>query len=190
MTSRDYAIDAFRGAAIADYRVVGMGGVSLTTAEGASGLLSNPAAAASRPATASGWFYWDFLFDAYTPGLSDDFDNNGVAQDQFNGATGALNAGLLGMFGPWGAAISVTAEGRTCTPSGGNTASLSAAIFRLTLARSFLDGEIVGGLNLAFGGFTLRLPVSGVELVDAGNWSIEAGGLWQPREQNLRLGFN
>jgi hypothetical protein len=45
-------------------------------------------------------------------------------------------------------------------------------------------------MNLAYGGFTLRLPVSGVELVDAGNWSIETGASWQPREQNLRLGFN
>ena len=67
ITDRNYAIDAFRGAAIADYRVVGMGGVSLATAEGATGLLVNPAAAASRPATASSWFYWDFLLDAYTP---------------------------------------------------------------------------------------------------------------------------
>src|SRR5437762_8022896 len=90
---RNYAIDAFRGAAIADYRAVGMGGVSLATAEGATGLLVNPAAAASRPATASSWFYWDFLLDAYTPGLGVDFDNNGTSQDQFSGKAGALNAG-------------------------------------------------------------------------------------------------
>src|SRR5690242_6212282 len=113
ITDRNYAIDAYRGAAIADYRVIGMGGVSLATAEGATGLLANPAAAAARPATSSGWFDWDFLFDLYTPGLGVDFDNNGVAQDRFNGTTGALNAGLVGMFGPWGAAVSVTAEART-----------------------------------------------------------------------------
>jgi len=190
ITDRNYAIDAFRGAAIADYRVVGMGGVSLATAEGATGLLVNPAAAASRPATASGWFYWDFLLDAYTPGLGVDFDNNGTSQDQFNGKTGALNAGLVGMLGAWGAAVSVTAELRDFTPPGGTAASLSAAIWRLTLARSFMDGDIVAGASLVAGGFTLRLPASGVELVNAADWSVEAGGLWQPRERNLRVGVS
>ncbi|MFL5311527.1 MAG: hypothetical protein ACJ79H_13835, partial [Myxococcales bacterium] len=77
ITDRNYAIDAYRGAAVADYRVIGMGGVSLATAEGAVGLLTNPAAAASRPATASSWFYWDFLLDVYTPALGVDSDNSG-----------------------------------------------------------------------------------------------------------------
>ena len=190
ITNRNYTIDAYRGAAIADYRVIGMGGVSLATAEGATGLLANPAAAASRPATAGGWFYWDFLLDAYTPGLGVDFDNNGMSQDQFNGKTGALNAGLLGMLGPWGAAVSVTAELRDFVQSGGTTASLSAAIWRLTLARSFLDGDVVAGASVVAGGFNLRLPSSGVDLVNAADWSIEAGGLWQPREQNVRVGFS
>jgi hypothetical protein len=189
ITDRNYTIDAYRGAAIADYRVVGMGGVSLATAEGATGLLANPAAAASRPATASGSFYWDFLLDAYTPGLGVDFDNNGTAQDRFNGKTGALNAGLVGMLGAWGAAVSVTGELRDFAPTGGTTASLSAAIWRLTLARSFADGDVVAGASLVAGGFNLRLPGSGVELVNAADWSVEAGGLWQPGDQNLRVGF-
>src|SRR6185295_2008273 len=98
ITDRNYAFDAHRGAAIADYRQIGMGGVSLATAEGALGLLSNPAAAASRPATANDWFWWDFLFDAYTPSIGVDYDNNGTLQDAFNARSGALNAGLLGMF--------------------------------------------------------------------------------------------
>ncbi len=34
ITDRHYAIDAHRGAAVADYRVIGMGGVSLATAAG------------------------------------------------------------------------------------------------------------------------------------------------------------
>src|SRR6267142_2523259 len=116
------------------------------------------AAAASRPATASGWFYWDYLFDAYTPSLGVDFDNNGMAQDQFNVRTGALNAGLIGMFGAWGVAVSVTGELRDYTPGGGTAADLSAALWRLTLARSFLDGELVAGASLVAGGFNLRLP--------------------------------
>jgi hypothetical protein len=190
ITDRNYAIDAHRGAAIADYRVMGMGGVSLATAEGALGLLSNPAAAASRPATASGWFYWDFLFDAYTPSIGVDFDNNGTLQDQFNTKSGALNAGLLGMFGAWGVAASVTAELRGLTISGGTEANLSAAIWRLTLARSFADGEWVAGASLVAGGFDLRLPSSSLDLVAAADWTIEAGGLWQPRDQNWRVGVS
>ena len=190
ITDRNYVIDAYRGAAVADYRVIGMGGVSLATAEGALGLLANPAAAASRPSTASGWFYWDFLLDAYTPALGVDYDNNGTPQDRFNGTTGALNAGLVGMFGAWGVAVSVTGELRDFTVPGGTAASLSAAIWRLTLARSFADGEWIAGANLVGGGFNLRLPGSGVELVNAGDWSIEAGGLWQPRDSNLRIGVS
>src|SRR5438132_949791 len=181
IADRNYVIDAYRGAAVADYRVIGMGGVSLATAEGALGLLANPAAAASRPSTASGWFYWDFLLDAYTPGLGVDYDNNGTPQDRFNGTTGALNAGLSGMFGAWGVAVSVTGELRDFTLSGGTQASLSATIWRLTLARSFADGEWIAGANLVGGGFNLRLPGSGVDLVNAGDWSMEPGVAADPR---------
>jgi hypothetical protein len=94
------------------------------------------------------------------------------------------------MLGPWGGAVSVTAELRDFSPSGGTTAALSAAIWRLTLARSFLDGDLVAGASLVAGGFNLRLPASGVELVNAADWSIETGGLWQPRDQNLRIGLS
>ncbi len=188
ITDRNYVIDAHRGAAVADYRVIGMGGVSLATAEGAIGLLANPAAASSRPATASSWFYWDFLFDVYTPSLGVDFDNNGVRQDQFSAKTGAINAGLVGMFGAFGVAISVSGELRDFAPPGGAEASLSAAMWRLTLARSFLDGDLVAGASVVAGGFNLRLPATGVDLVNAGGWTIEGGGLWQPHEGNLRIG--
>ena len=190
ITDRNYTIDAYRGAAVADYRVVGMGGVSLATAEGAWGLLANPAAASSRPATAGGWFYWDYLLDAYTPSLGADFDNNGTTQDRFNGHTGALNAGLIGMFGAWGVAVSVTAELRDYTPGGGTTADLSAALWRLTLARSFADGEFVLGASLIAGGFNLRLPATGVELVNAADWSVEGGALWQPPDKDFRIGLS
>jgi len=190
ITDRNYIIDSYRGAAVADYRVVGMGGVSLATAEGAWGLLANPAAAASRPATAGSWFYWDFLFDAYTPSLGVDFDNNGTPQDRFNGHTGALNAGLIGMFGAWGVAVSVTGELRDYTPGGGTAADLSAALWRLTLARSFADGEFVAGASLVAGGFNLRLPTSGVELVNAADWSVEGGALWQPPARDFRIGLS
>jgi hypothetical protein len=188
ITDRNFVIDAYRGAAVADYRVIGMGGVSLATAEGAIGLLANPAAASSRPATASSWFYWDFLFDVYTPSLGVDFDNNGIRQDQFSAKTGALNAGLVGMFGAWGVAASVAGEVRDFASPGGTEASMSAAIWRLTLARSFSDGEWVAGASLVAGGFTLRLPATAIDLVNAGNWTIEAGALWQPRDGDLRIG--
>jgi hypothetical protein len=190
ITDRRYTIDAHRGAAIADYRVIGMGGVSLATAEGALGLLTNPAAASSRPTTASGWFFWDFLLDAYTPALGVDYENSGRPQDQFNGKTGALNAGLVGMFGAWGVAVSLTGELRDFTLPDGTEALLTAAIWRLTLARAFADGEVVAGASLLAGGFNLKLQASGVELVRAGNWSVEGGALWRPHEQNLRVGVS
>ncbi len=190
ITDRNYAIDAYRGAAVADHRVIGMGGVSLATAEGAVGLLANPAAAASRPATASSWFFWDFLLDVYTPALGVDSDNSGIPQDHVIGKTGAFNAGLVGMFGAWGTAVTVTGQVRDFSLPSGTRASLSTAMGRLTLARSFAEGEWIAGASLLVGGFTLRLPSSGIDLVNVANWSVEAGALWQPREQNVRVGVS
>ena len=190
LSDRNYAIDAFRGAAIADYRVVGMGGVSLATATGASGLLANPAAPASRPSAGSGWFDWDFLLDAYTPGLGVDFENNGTTRDRPNGKPGAVNAGLVGMFGAWGAALSVTTELRELGSPDGTAAALSASLSRVTLARAFADGDFVAGASLVTGAFNLALPARGVELVNAGASTVEAGALWRPRERNVRLGLS
>ena len=190
ITDRNYSIDAYRGAALADYRVTGMGGVSLATAEGATGLLVNPAAAASRPATSSSWFDWDWLLDLYAPGLGVDADNSGIPQERMIGKTGAFNAGLVGMFGGWGTAITLTGEVRDFSLPGGTQASLSAAMGKLTLARSFADGEWIAGASLVIGGFTLKLPTSGTDLVNTANWSVEGGALWRPRGQNVRVGVS
>jgi hypothetical protein len=171
-------------------RVIGMGGVSLATAEGATGLLANPAAAASRPATSSTWFDWDWLLDLYAPGLGVDADNSGIPQERMIGKTGAFNAGLVGMFGAWGTAITLSGEVRDFSLPGGTQASLSAAMGRLTLARSFADGEWVAGASLVVGGFTLKLPSSGTDLVNTANWSVEGGALWRPRGQNVRVGVS
>ena len=187
ITDRNYGIDAYRGAAVADYRVIGMGGASLATAEGATGLLTNPAAAASRPATANSWFYWDWLLDLYTPGLGVDSDNSGIPQDQVIGKTGAGNAGLVGMFGAWGTALTLTGEIRDFDLPSGTHASLSAAMGRLTLARSFGDGAWVVGASVVLGGLTLK-SANGINLVNSVNWGVEAGALWQPHEENVRFG--
>jgi hypothetical protein len=190
ITDRNYGIDAYRGAAVADYRVIGMGGVSLATAEGAVGLLANPAAAASRPATASSWFYWDFLLDVYTPGLGVDSDNSRIPQERMIGKTGAFNAGLVGMFGGWGTAITLTGQVRDFSLPSGTQASLSAAMGRLTVARSFAEGEWIAGASVVVAGFTLKLPSSGTDLVNTANWSVDAGALWRPHGQNVRVGVS
>src|SRR5262249_57248206 len=144
----------------------GMGGVSVASAEGETGLLASPVAAASRPATANSWFYWDFLLDLYTPGLGVDSDNSGIPQDQAIGRTGAGNAGLVGMFGAWGTALTLTGEVRDFDLPTGTHASLSAAMGRLTLARSFGDGAWVVGASVVLGGLTLKSS-SGIDLVNS-----------------------
>jgi hypothetical protein len=190
ITDRNYAIDAYHGASVADYRVIGMGGVSLATAEGATGLLANAAAAASRPATSTSWFDWDWLLDLYTPGLGVDADNSGIPQERMIGKTGAFNLGLVGMFGAWGTAVTITGQVRDFSFPSGTQASLSAAMGRLTLARSFSDGEFVAGASLLVGGFTLKTPTSGTDLVNTANWSVEAGALWRPHGENVRVGLS
>ncbi len=64
------------------------------------------------------------------------------------------------MFGPWGTAIAVAGEVRNFTIPGGTEGTLSSAIWRLTLARSFAAGEWIAGASLVGGGFNLRLPAS------------------------------
>ena len=190
VTDRNYAIDAYHGATVSDYRVIGMGGVSLATAEGATGLLANAAAAASRPATSTSWFDWDWLLDVYSPGLGVDADNSGISQERMIGKSGAFNLGLVGMFGAWGTAVTITGQVRDFSFPSGTQASLSAAMGRLTLARSFSDGEWVAGASLLVGGFTLKTPTSGTDLVNTANWSVEAGALWRPHGENARVGLS
>jgi len=133
--------------------------VSLATPKAPSACSPTRRRPASRPSTASGWFYWDFLFDVYTPSLGVDFDNNGIRQDQFSAKTGALNAGWWNVrrLGNRGFRHRRSARFRLSGRHGGHDVRRHLAA---DAARSFSEGEWVAGASLVAGGFTLRLPAT------------------------------
>ncbi len=192
IADRDYALDAYQGTAVASQRIVGMGGTSLATAEGAASMSSNPASVASRLATSNDWFDWDFAFDAYTPAIGTDFDNNGTDQKEDALGTQALNLALMGYFGAWGAGLSVVGESREIELASDEPAALSAAVVRFTVGRSFRDREITVGAGFALGTFDVTLDDEGGDpdttLVEGTAGTLEAGVLWQPPRRNLRVG--
>jgi hypothetical protein len=192
LTDRHFTLDGYLGATVASYRIVGMGGTSLATAEGAASLTSNPASVASRLATWNDWFEWDWSVDTYTPELATDFDNNGVDQGDSAGSTIAGNAALTLYFGHWGFGLSVVSEQRDFSLMTGEPASLSAEVLRFTVGRGFMNRELTVGLSAATGIFSLGATQAGgdqiVPLVEAVATTLEAGALWRPPGRDLRVG--
>ena len=192
ITDRDFALDAYHGSTVASYRIVGMGGTSLATAEGAASMSSNPASVASRLATWNDWFEWDFSLDLYNPDLGTDHDNNGLSQSESTGTTVAGNGGIMMYLGEWGVGFSAVDETHELELSTGEPAELAAGLIRLSVGRSFRARELTFGLSLTLGTFSLGVTndegATIRALVDAGATSLEAGFLWRPPRQNLRVG--
>jgi hypothetical protein len=191
ITDRGFTLDAYRGATVGSYRLVGMGGTSFATAEGAPSMSTNPASVASRLATWNDWFEWDWAVDTYTPAISTDYDNNGVAQGDSPGDTIAASGALDFFFGDWGIGISAVSEDRGFELATGEPATLATDVFRLTVGRGFLGRELTVGASLVTGGFTLTSTAgdgSTTTLVDRRATTFEAGALWRPPGRDLRLG--
>ncbi len=191
ITDRHFALDAYQGSTVASYRIVGMGGTSLATAEGAASMSSNPASVASRLATWNDWFEWDFSADTYQPDLASDFDNNGVTQDS-SANTLAGNGAIMMYLGEWGTGLSVISEERRIELDTGDPAKLTAELVRLSLGRSVRARSLTFGVSLAAGNFTIAHTDAngnpGSALVDVSSTSLDAGFLWRPPARDLRVG--
>ncbi|HPH65698.1 MAG TPA: hypothetical protein PLF40_08135 [Kofleriaceae bacterium] len=183
ITSRDWAVDLYEGAALGSSRVIAMGGVSVAVAEGSAGSLANPSASAVRPTTDRDWFAWDFHLDGATGSLSTDYDNNG----HLDGANGnrAATAGLAFGFGPWGVAVTATTW---VTPMDGlGTRPIEAQVTRgeLDVARWFPKLDLAAGLGFRTGAFDIN--AADAKLFGISTVSASAGATWLPSAQSYRV---
>jgi hypothetical protein len=190
VTDRDFAIDAYQGSTVASYRIVGMGGVAMATAEGAASMTSNPASVASRLSTWNDYFEWDFTVDIYTPALGSDYDNNGIEQAE-GARTLAGNAGIMMYLGEWGFGASVVSEEHDFELDTKEPGQLATTLVRLSVGRSFLDQQLTVGVNLAAGVFELTSGAEGTAqatLFEGTAATLEAGALWRPALRDFRIG--
>lgn len=186
ITGRGYAIDLYEGVAFGPPRLIGMGGAATALAEGSVGLLSNPAAAAMRPASSRDTWDWDANLDGFTPTLGSDFDNDGGARAE-SLSVGVIDVGVLALWRAWGLGVSVRQVEYRVHPGGAtDTVSLPAVVGRFTLARSFLDEALVAGLALRLASFGVER--AGTRLFDASGDGVEGGVLLAPRGRALRVG--
>lgn len=184
ISDRNFALDTYDGVAIGSVRIIGMGGAAIATAEGSSGTLLNVAAPAVRSATSRGWWDWDFHLDAVTTTAASDPNNSGFSDV---GGTSTVTGGLAGVFGNWGIAV----VGTTFLNSGRNAGSdqLDIALHRvkLAVARTFANEAYTVGVAVRGGMFDVATAM-GEPLFRLTGFGIEAGGLWRPFRQDLRIG--
>ncbi len=183
ITDRDWALDLFRGAALGSVRIVGMGGVQVALAEGSAGTLGNPASPAVRKATSTTWWDWDFHLDALEAVYASDFDNNGLVDD--GRAQTNATAGLAGMYYGWGTAIVVSTQRDRLTDAAGDELTAIATLAKFAVANTWGDETWTVGAAIRVG----TLDVTDVRpLFSITGGGLEAGALYRPHGENLRLG--
>jgi hypothetical protein len=188
IADRAYSIDLHIGAAFASPRAIGMGGAAVAGAEGANGMLANPAGVAVRPRSARGNWDWDFSADTFVPTLQSDYDNDGNPQAPKH-AVEVGEAGLLGFFRAWGLGITAASVVYKVDPGDGNPepVEIEATRLRFLLGRSFLEEALTIGLSVRlanFGAARARAP-----LFSEFGASAEAGVVVAPRNRAYRFGL-
>lgn len=190
-TNRNYAIDLFFGRAVGSTRIVGMGGAATAMAEGSSGMLANPASPGVRETTSHDIWGVSWHFDAMTPVLGSDYDNNGIVTED-SSFTPSVTAGATLQYRDWGiglTATSLVSENASVDDRSRRIRS-QALVSQVALARQFLDGDIV--IGAAARGVLLTVtdiqPDSKHRLLELAGGNIEVGAIWKPQGQSTRLG--
>jgi hypothetical protein len=184
LTDGDVGLDVFQGTAIGSVRVVGMGGAATALAEGSSGTLANPAAAAIRSTTSTDWFDWDVHLDGVRGRSGGDLDNDGQRADA------GMEFGTVGLvlnFGKTGIGLSTTTSSATIDDGAGGTLEASAADVRVAYARQELADALVVGGGLRWTVFDF-VDHSSDEPLTRQHVGLEAGASWQPRAKSVRVG--
>lgn len=184
ITDRNFSLDAYDGVAIGSVRIIGMGGAAIATAEGSSGTLLNVAAPAVRSATARGSWDWDFHLDAVTTTSASDPQNSGFA-DAGNSTT--VTGGISGVVHNWGAALVGTSIVGSSRGVGSEQLDTALSRVKFAVARAFANEAYTVGAALRGGIFDVE-TASGQPLFQLRGIGIEAGALWRPFQQDLRIG--
>jgi hypothetical protein len=197
VTDRDFAIDLYSGAALGSLRTVGMGGAAVAIAEGSAGSIANPAAPAVRAETSRGRWDWDWHFDYLSTGIGADSDNNGIPEEADHGFLAGPVA-TLGVvvqspyLGRLSLGMSATYAAQPGAEVGEDTVVIpSATVGRLSLGFELLGGDLALGVGARGGTVAVAKQVGdelAVDVFSISGASFEVGGLWRPREQDVRLG--
>ncbi len=200
-----YSIDLYQGAVSAGNRVMGLGGAYVAIAEDVDGDLQNPAAPAVRPFFSIEEFdYWLGLGLTFPTGLAKiDFFNSGsatgfrAAADEPVFVTPALNL----QWGTFGLGLNAelsnyafqsAAELAPVAPAEA-AASLAVGLqtYHVQLAKSFLDGQLIGGVGLRYLTMSLDASLTDGEtqtLFHTSGSGIEMGVVFRPNLRPYRIG--
>ena len=189
VVDRNYNIDLFEQPAVGSPRLIAMAGAVGSVAEGAAGLYTNPASAAVRPETRADKFAWNVYFNSYVPVSGQDSNNNGQAVTSLRRSLlGAV--GLLLQYGAWGLAIDGGYTAHEISPEAGGGLGVRSFIPHVALARTLGESFAVGA---GIRGGALNVYTLGEmrqTLFTRWGLSAEAGGVWKPRDQSVRVAFS
>jgi hypothetical protein len=197
ITSRDYTLDLHQGAVLGSGQTVGMGGTGVATGVGSAGSLFNPASVAVRSDNSPAQFDWDWHFDYLSSAVGTDFDNNGINQAEeyglFDGPL--ITAGFVGQYFEWGLGATLVYYKHPIEQAPDVELQPQTLVARLSLARTFLAEALTLGLAFRGGQFSMLRIAPGAggvatstNLFSMSGAALEAGGLWRPRDRNVRVG--
>jgi hypothetical protein len=182
-----YNLEIFYGPAFGSSRIIGLGGAYTAIAEGAEGLLYNPAAIANRYRYSLRWLDYDLGFDYYFFLLGDktDFDNDRLTRySSFSQLMFFLAPALH--LGPFSFGLNWIHQsfslGRLnlARPS-----DLDVNVLHFDLGYRFFEGALVVGL----GGRLLSVGLSDCTVASSfGTTRPELGVLWRPAAWPVRFG--
>jgi hypothetical protein len=186
IVDRNFTIDIHEGVVFGSPRLVAMGGAAFAIGEGATGLFTNPAAAAVRPTKPTGRFEWSAFFNSYVPATGVDFNNNGDPTNEYRRAA-VYAPGLIVQLGPWGMALNFGYSRYEVAPQAGGGLGVRSLVPHLSVARHVERAQMTFGVGLRGALLNVYTREGSSGLFTQAGVSAELGTVWQPKSVNLRL---
>jgi len=163
-----------------------MGGATFAIGEGATGLFTNPAAAAVRPTKPSDRIEWNAFFNSYVPASGVDFNNNGDPTNQYRSAA-VYAPGLIFQVGAWGVALNAGYSRYEVAPQAGGGLGVRSIVPHLSVARHFEAPALTVGVGVRGALLNVYTREGSNGLFTNAGASAELGTVWQPPSANLRF---